>query len=177
MVECLFRVAELGHGRAVPADGLIGRLTGCCQVGCPRPLPVCGPRRQCRPASGEAGDVHLRGAELNERVACYAQSVPGSGHIAIRLLLCRLRGPVPCACGFRLLGGLAGGLFKLLTGTDPYSANVIASITVDLPAPVGPTRAKKSASAAKDRQYPSLSFTALHGSAEAARLYLFSSLC
>ena len=31
-------------------------------------------------------------------------------------------------------------------GTDPYRANVIASITVDLPEPVGPTRAKNSAS-------------------------------
>src|SRR6202035_5790588 len=31
-------------------------------------------------------------------------------------------------------------------GTDPYRANVIASITVDFPDPVGPTRAKKSAS-------------------------------
>src|ERR1700733_3303704 len=31
-------------------------------------------------------------------------------------------------------------------GTDPYSANVIASMTVDLPDPVGPTSAKKSAS-------------------------------
>ena len=31
-------------------------------------------------------------------------------------------------------------------GTEPYSANVIASMTVDLPEPVGPTRAKKSAS-------------------------------
>jgi hypothetical protein len=29
-------------------------------------------------------------------------------------------------------------------GTEPYSANVIASITVDLPAPVGPTSAKYS---------------------------------
>ena len=32
-------------------------------------------------------------------------------------------------------------------GTDPYSAKVIASMTVDFPDPVGPTRAKKSASA------------------------------
>ena len=32
-------------------------------------------------------------------------------------------------------------------GTDPYSANVIASITVDLPDPVGPTSAKYSAPA------------------------------
>src|SRR6201988_2662837 len=31
-------------------------------------------------------------------------------------------------------------------GTDPYRANVIASMTVDFPEPVGPTRAKKSAS-------------------------------
>jgi len=31
-------------------------------------------------------------------------------------------------------------------GTDPYRAKVIASITVDLPEPVGPTRAKNSAS-------------------------------
>ena len=31
-------------------------------------------------------------------------------------------------------------------GTEPYSANVIASMTVDLPEPVGPTSAKKSAS-------------------------------
>ena len=31
-------------------------------------------------------------------------------------------------------------------GTDPNKANVIASIIVDLPDPVGPTRAKKSAS-------------------------------
>jgi len=32
-------------------------------------------------------------------------------------------------------------------GTDPYSANVIASMTVDFPEPVGPTSAKNSASA------------------------------
>jgi hypothetical protein len=31
-------------------------------------------------------------------------------------------------------------------GTEPYSANTIASTTVDLPAPVDPTSAKKSAS-------------------------------
>ena len=36
-------------------------------------------------------------------------------------------------------------------GTDPYRANVIASMTVDLPEPVGPTRAKKSASVKSTR--------------------------
>src|SRR5690349_22639509 len=36
-------------------------------------------------------------------------------------------------------------------GTDPYSANVIASMTVDLPEPVGPTRAKKLASVKSTR--------------------------
>src|SRR5579859_1922161 len=36
-------------------------------------------------------------------------------------------------------------------GTEPYSAKVIASMTVDLPEPVGPTRAKKLASVKSTR--------------------------
>ena len=38
-------------------------------------------------------------------------------------------------------------------GTEPYSANVIASITVDLPEPVGPTSAKYSASGEVDGRW------------------------
>ncbi|OLT00052.1 hypothetical protein BJF90_06990 [Pseudonocardia sp. CNS-004] len=42
------------------------------------------------------------------------------------------------------VGASASATVRLLSqrGTDPYSANVSASITVDLPAPVGPTNAK-----------------------------------
>ena len=44
------------------------------------------------------------------------------------------------------VGASASATVRALSqrGTDPYSANVIASITVDLPEPVGPTRAKYS---------------------------------
>ena len=47
------------------------------------------------------------------------------------------------------VGASASATVRALSqrGTEPYSANVIASMTVDLPEPVGPTRAKKSAPA------------------------------
>jgi hypothetical protein len=43
-----------------------------------------------------------------------------------------------------IVGARASATVRALSqrGTDPYSANVIASTTVDLPAPVGPTKAK-----------------------------------
>ena len=45
------------------------------------------------------------------------------------------------------VGASASATVRVLSqrGTDPYSANVIASITVDLPEPVGPISAKYSA--------------------------------
>ena len=47
-----------------------------------------------------------------------------------------------------VVGASAGDTTLRLSqrGTDPYSAKHIASMTVDLPDPVGPTSAKKSAS-------------------------------
>jgi len=106
-------------------------------------LPPVHPSPRTVPSPTGEGSIICRVDGVNHRY----DTVPAVQGVS--LTLCR--GQVVAVMGRNGSGKttllrLIAGLMRPQRGTDPYRANVIASITVDFPDPVGPTRAKKSAS-------------------------------